>query len=276
MRAATTPHPADLVDRGRYPIDDPESPACRALVGRCRRDLAISGALALPGFLTAEATALLAAEAETLEPFAHRYEAEHTIYFAPPDQNLAPDHPGRRMVRSAKRGVPYDRVPPDALLRALYEWDALLDFVAAVLGETVLYRHDDPLAALNVNVHGAGEELGWHFDRTDFAITLSLRQNEAGGIFEYVPDLRTDEGEDIAGIAAALDGDRRGVRVMDAAPGTFALFRGHYSLHRVTPGEGAATRLMAALSYVREPNVQFSAYARKLFYGRETGRAAIG
>ena len=27
---------------------------------------------------------------------------------------------------------------------------------------------------------------------------------------------------------------------------------------------------MAALSYVREPNVMFNAYARNLFYGRDT------
>ena len=276
MHAAPALFPAALVDLARYPIDDLTSEPGRALVERCRRDLDRAGALACPGFLTAEATTLLTAEAEALEPFAYLYEAEHTIYFAPPDESLDPDHPGRRLVRSAKRGLAYDYIPAQSRLRALYQWDALLEFVAAVLGEPVLYRHDDPLAALNINVHAAGEELGWHFDRTDFAITLSLRQNERGGIFEYIPGLRADGDEQVGGIAAALDGDRRNIRVMDAAPGTLSLFRGHDSLHRVTPGEGATTRLMAAFSYVREPNVRFSAYARKLFYGRETERSALG
>jgi hypothetical protein len=128
------------------------------------------------------------------------------------------------------------------------------------------------MAALNINVHGTGQELGWHFDRTDFAITLSLRQNDAGGVFEYVPNLRSDEDENFAAVAAALDGDRTQVRIMESAPGTFALFRGRYSMHRVTPGEGANTRLMAALSYVREPDVTFSAYARRLFYGRDVAQ----
>ncbi len=263
--------PADLIKRALYPIHELASDAGRALVERCRADMAVSGALALVGFLTDEAVALLAAEAEALEPLAHPYAAEHTVYFAPADDSLAPDHPGRQMVRSAKRGVPYDCIPRGALLRTLYEWDALLEFVGAILGEPVLYRHGDALAALNINVHGAGEELGWHFDRTDFAITLSLRQNDAGGIFEYIPDTR----DDIAGVTAALAGDRSKVRVMDSGPGTLSLFRGHHSLHRVTPGEGSTTRLMAALSYDRQPDVQFSAYARKLFYGRDTERSAV-
>jgi hypothetical protein len=48
-----------------------------------------------------------------------------------------------------------------------------------------------------------------------------------------------------------------------------SLFRGRQSLHRVTPSRGSSKRLLAALSYVTNPDTIFSAYARKLFYGRE-------
>lgn len=229
-----------------------------------------SGALTLAAFLTPDATSALTAEARGLEWAAHEYHADHTVYFEPRDATLPEGHVRRLLVRSDKGGVPYDRIPASALLRRLYCWDGLLNFVAAVLGEPVLYRHADPLAALNINTHGPGQELGWHFDRTDFAVTLSLQQCEEGGIFEYVPNLRSATDEHFDRVARVLAGSREGVKRLPAEPGTLTLFRGHYSLHRVTPGYGPSKRLMAALSYVREPGVMFSAYARNLFYGRET------
>jgi len=32
----------------------------------------------------------------------------------------------------------------------------------------------------------AGQQLGWHFDRSDFSVTLSLQAASAGGDFEYI------------------------------------------------------------------------------------------
>ena len=66
------------------------------------------------------------------------------------------------------------------------------------------------MAALNINVHGPGQELGWHFDRTDFAVTLSLQQCEQGGVFEYVPNLRSARDENFDGVAPCADGRDRG------------------------------------------------------------------
>lgn len=264
---------ASLIDLATYPIHDLDGADGQALLERCRSRLARSGVLDLPGFLRPDAIARLAEEAARLEDKAHHYATAHNVYFDPPDDALPPDHPRRHMVRTDKGNVPYDLIPSGALLRTLYEWDPVLEFVAAVLGEPRLYRHQDPMAALNINVHGEGQELGWHFDRTDFAITLSLQQCEIGGSFEYVPNLRSADDENYAAVAAILAGGTEGLCRTDAAPGTLTLFRGHHSLHRVTPGTGSRKRLMAALSYVREPNVTFSAYARKLFYGRETVQA---
>jgi alkylated DNA repair dioxygenase AlkB len=260
---------AAWVDTVRHPMADLHSAAGRAFVAECRDRLLAAGAVSLPGFLTAAATIDMTEEARALESTAHEYQADHTVYFQPSDDKLPEGHALRRRVRTDKGNVPYDRIPRDSRLRALYNWDGLLNFVAAVLGEPVLYRHPDPMAALNINTHGPGQELGWHFDRTDFAVTLSLQQCEQGGVFEYIPNLRSMHNENFAGVARVLDGSTDGVRCLTAAPGTLTLFRGHYSLHRVTPGSGARKRLMAALSYVTDPDVVFSAYARKLFYGRD-------
>lgn len=261
---------ASLVNLTQYPIGKLDHPAARSLVARCRTDLDDSGALVLADFVTPTATALLAAEARGLEGAVHQYHVDHTVYFEPSDDTAPESHPRRRLVRTDKGSVPYDLIPAAALLRRLYEWDPLLDFVAAVLDEPHLYRHGDPMAALNINVHDRGQQLGWHFDRTDFAVTLSLQQSETGGIFEYVPNLRNAQEENYEGVASILAGNRTAIRYLPSAPGTLTLFRGHFSLHRVSPGSGPKKRLMAALSYVREPGVVFSPYARKLFYGRET------
>jgi hypothetical protein len=258
---------AALVDLERYPIHDLASPEGQALVQRCRATFAETGVLALEGFLTAEATGLLAAEARSLEGAAHHYATDHTVYFSPPDPDLAEDHPRRRTVRTDKGNVPYDMIPRSAHLRAFYEWDATLAFVAAVLDQPGLERHPDPMAALNINVHDEGQELGWHFDRAEFAVTLALQQSEHGGVFQYAPHLRSDVDENYPGVAEVIAGAGE-VRELVAPPGTLSLFRGHHSLHRVTPGGGPSKRLLAALSYVTEPTT-FSAYARNLFYGRE-------
>ena len=259
-----------LVNITRYPIENLDEPIGKSLIARCRSDLNVSGALVLSGFLTPSATALLAAEARGLDWAVHRYRTEHTVYFEPHDEGLPERHPRRWRVRTDKGSVPYDLIPPTALLRRLYEWEPLLSFIAAVLGESHLHRHGDPMAALNINVHGEGQELGWHFDRTDFAVTLSLQRSEAGGLFEYIPNLRSEADENYDGIASVLAGSTVGVRCLPSEPGTLTLFRGHYSLHRVSPGSGPVKRLMVAMSYAREPGVQFSPYARKLFYGRDS------
>ncbi len=264
-----TEEPAGLINRAVYPIENLEAPAGCALLAQFRSRLEQSGALVLPDFLTPAATALLAAEARGLDWAVHEYHADHTVYFEPSDETLPEGHPRRHRVRTDKGSVPYDLIPRSALLRRLYEWDTLLAFIAATLGEAQLYRHGDPMAALNVNAHGEGQQLGWHFDRSDFAVTLSLQQSESGGVFEYVPSLRSANEENYDGVARILAGSRDGVRWLPAEPGTLTLFRGHYSLHRVSPGSGPSKRLMATLSYAREPNVVFSAYARQLFYGRE-------
>lgn len=261
---------ASLVDLTQYPFENLKTAASRELIARCRSRFNETGALLLPGFLTPAAIALLAAEARGLEGAVHRYHTDHTVYFEPCDEGLPETHPRRRRVRSDKCSVPYDMIPRASLLRRLYEWDPLLNFIAAVLGEEHLYRHADPLAALNINAHGDGQELGWHFDRTDFAITLSLQASDQGGTFEYVANLRSAQDENYAAVARILAGSRDGVCPLSTAPGTLTMFRGHHSLHRVSPSRGQSKRLMATLSYAREPGVTFSAYARKLFYGRET------
>jgi len=83
---------------------------------------------------------------------------------------------------SAKQAIAYDQIPADAAIRRLYESDDLTAFIAAVLGKRVLYRSADPLDALEIAIFGDGDELGWHFDNSEFSVTVMYQQAEAGVI----------------------------------------------------------------------------------------------
>jgi hypothetical protein len=150
----------------------------------------------------------------------------------------------------------------------------LLTFLAEVLGKARLYRYADPLGALNIAAMGAGEHLLWHFDQTDFVVSILLQDCERGGHFEYVPNIRSAADENYDRVWRVLDGDRREVVQLDMASGTLALFKGRNSLHRVTPIAGATLRLMALLGYDTEPGTMSSERLKQVRYGRTEPIAA--
>ena len=131
-----------------------------------------------------------------------------------------------------------------------------------------LFPYADRLGSLNVNFAGSGQQLGWHFDNSDFAATLLLQVPERGGTFEYVPHARTDADPGFSKVACAIKGDRGIVRVLDQGPGSLVLFRGRHALHRVTAVEGETPRIIAVLAYDTEPGVLLTEFNRKLLYGR--------
>jgi len=265
MRAQTI----NTVDLERYPIDDLDGPVGRALVARCRSELAAVGACDLPGFLERPAVEQIVAEIPHWGATPHRTETTHNIEFSGGEAELADDDPLRLQVRSAKSLIAYDQIPDSSPLRAVYESDELTAFVGAALGVEPLFRQSDEIGALNVMLYDSGDELGWHFDNADFVVTLMLQEPSAGGAFEYVPMLRTADDENPRGVAALLAGDRAGVRTMSPEPGTLALFRGHLSPHRVTPIEGTTQRINAVLAYSHMPDARLTASARRIFFGRE-------
>jgi hypothetical protein len=260
--------PQDLINLTRYPLMEPEGAVCRALVREGQGRLAGEGALALPGFVTREAVALMRAEAEALLSRAYFCAQGHNPYLVPDDPALAPTHPRNRRQTSDKGCLADDLIPGDSALRALYDWPGLRRFIAAVLGAEALYPYEDPLGSLNINVFEAGQQLGWHFDNADFAVTLMIQPAQAGGIYEYVPAIRSPDSENFDAVGRALDGGRDGVQTLDMDAGALVLFRGRTALHRVTPVEGARPRLIAVLSYDTRPGVTLTEHTRRIFYGR--------
>jgi predicted 2-oxoglutarate/Fe(II)-dependent dioxygenase YbiX len=126
----------------------------------------------------------------------------------------------------------------------------------------------DHLGSLNLNIFQPGHQLGWHYDNADWVITLMLQPAESGGVYEYIPESRQPDDEKFEQVSKILDGTHTGVHQLNFDAGALILFRGRYTIHRVTPVRGWIPRLLAVFSYDTRPGVMLTEHNRLLFYGR--------
>jgi hypothetical protein len=257
---------SEIVDFERYPIGQDGRFGSR-IVERCRSELANDGACQLDGFMRPAAAQVVLHEAEALSGQAFRTDAAHNAYFTEVIAGGAQADPRGVSLHSSKRSLGYKYCGATSPLRILYEWDGLVAFLKDALDLTDLYRDADPVGACSVMFYDEGDELGWHFDNSEFAVTLMLQECLEGGKFEYVPGIRTADTENFVAVRAVLDGARAPVRSLETGPGTLTLFRGRYSLHRVTPVRGATRRVNAVLAYASTPGHRLTPLTRRLFYG---------
>ncbi len=260
--------PGRLVDLERYPVLDPGAERYCRVVERGRDQLAARGAAELPGFVTVAGVAALVADAEALAPRAHHSAGPGTAYLELPDFSLPEGHPRLTWGAYAVGAVPYDLVPRASPLRRLYEWPPLTGLIADILDRGPLYPYADPFGALNLAVMGAGDQLQWHFDQTDFVVSLAIQSAVEGGDFEVAPRLRRPGDERYDQVAAVLDGDRSSVVTLAMHPGTLLIFEGRYSLHRVAPVSGPRRRHVGLLAYDTAPGTVGSELLRTDRYGR--------
>lgn len=264
----TRAEPPDMVDLARYPITQLEGPRGRLLVAEGRAALAATGAWCLPGFLRREAVLAMAAEAEALVPLAYHGPTEATPYFYDYDATGLPEgHTRRRTSPRRLSQIAYDLIPEQSGIRRLYHWDALPQFMAAVLDAPRIYRSADPYQALNIAVMEDGGQQQWHFDTNECNVTLLLQASEGGGEFEWVPWIRSDADENYDAVGRVLDGIRDGVRSIAIEPGMLMLFQGRNSLHRVAPMQGRRRRLQTILGFNRKPSQVGSLASSILHYG---------
>ena len=257
----------DYIDTDRYPIAQP-GPARDALIAGLRADLAANGCAVLKGFVRDSRLPELVAESDRVAAHGHRNFNRTNAYFTQDRPDLPPSHPLRRFYDRSNAFVPADNFGADSVLRAIYAWPAFAPFVQAALGEEHFYPYSDPLADVIVNLAEAGNGFPWHFDTNNYTVTLAIQNAESGGDFEYSPHLRTPIDENYAGVEAVLDGDSRLIRTLQLEPGDLQIFKGRYSLHRVTPLAGNRPRYVAIFSYVEEPGMVGSPERTRQLYGR--------
>jgi hypothetical protein len=252
-----------IVDTQSYPLADPD------FRSSCHETLNQTGVIVMNRFLKPEAIEAIRREGEEWKHRAYYCRQEHNVYLTPPDADYPAEHTRNRIVISSKGCITDDIIPADSPLRALYDSEVFRAFLCSVLDEISLYEYADPLSSINLHYAANGQELGWHFDNSAFAVTLMIQEPDSGGTFEYIGGMRdAEKGEmNFDGVEKVLNGDTLPEKLsMDA--GTLVLFRGRNAIHRVAPVEGARTRMLVVLAYNTEPGVSLSESARMTFFGR--------
>jgi hypothetical protein len=223
----------------------------------------------LKNFLTPIAIATVQREGRENQHLAYYTTDDHNIYLTPSDPKYPDNHPRNRKIQSSKGCITTDQIPQNSALHLLYSANEFRHFLCAVLGESELYEYADPLSSVNLHYASEGQELGWHFDNSSFAITLLVQNPEKGGVFEYVKDVRNaDNGEMNYKLSEKILDGVVPTTSLSMNPGSLVLFRGRNSMHRVTPVKGGQTRMLVVLAYNTQPDISLSESARMTFYGR--------
>jgi hypothetical protein len=260
---------SELVDTDRYPLHDVDDPRLQAEIARVREDLDREGCAVLRGFLRPEA--LEQARDEGRELSAKSYYASRRVnaWFTSDDESLPESDPRRHFMERTSGFVTRDMIPADTVIQQLYVSPAMKRLVAECLQEDEVYEYADPFAGLVQNVLPPGTEQPWHYDTNEYIVTMMTDIPDSGGEFQYCPNIRTPAGENYDGVGAVIRGeDTTTPRTLLLRPGDLQLFKGRYSLHRVTRVGGQRERHTAIFAYSQQPGVVGRLERTRQLYGR--------
>ncbi len=259
----------DLLSTDRYPLD-PDDPAWSGVVAKVRQDLAERGCSVLHEFVRPDRLEALRAECAGVVPLAYYDVQTVNVYNSSPAAELPDGHPGRVTMERGNAFVARDDIPDSLWIHRLYTDPRFAAFLAACFGVPRIFPLADPLAGLCVNVVPPGKEHPWHFDTNEYAVSMVTQAPEAGGVFEYCPAIRSTTDEHLDDVAGVLAGDTTLVRRLELRPGDLQIFRGRYSLHRVSRVDGSSGRHSAIFSYSERPDVVGSPVRTRQLFGRLT------
>ncbi|WP_413699108.1 2OG-Fe(II) oxygenase [Psychromonas sp. KJ10-10] len=254
---------ADIINLTQYPLND------ESFRQHCKQTLDENGALVLADFLSPASVESIQVEGQENQHLAYYTVKKHNIYLTTPDSQYSNNHPRNKEVSTSKGCITTDQIPSQSDLFKLYDSQAFRSFLCAVLGEQALYEYADNLSSVNLHYASEGQELGWHYDNSSFAITLMIQNPESGAVFEYAKDVRdADSGDMNYPLSEKILAGEVAPKTLSMQAGALVLFRGRNSMHRVTPTEGDRTRMLVVLAYNTEPGISLSESARMTFFGR--------
>jgi hypothetical protein len=256
----------NLVNIEAYPIHI-DGEKRDAVLTKVRENLALDGCAVLKNFLTAEGVSALAKKADAVAGNAHRSYNRTNVYFTADDETLSANDPRRRFYDRSNAFIPADNFQTEGALRTIHGFDGFDRFIQDCFQEDAFYRYADPLADVIVNMAVEGNGFPWHFDTNNFTVTLAIQNADDGGAFEYAPGIRKGS-ENFSEVGHVLDGTSDLIKVLELEPGDLQLFRGRYSLHRVSPLVGPTPRYVAIFSYVEQPDMVGSPVRTEQLYGR--------
>ena len=203
---------------------------------------------------------------------------DHNPYASVDDPSFPDGHPRRFFQRRESGFINSDVLHTESVLHRIYDSDVFTHFIWECLGTTKpIYRWADPLGRNPYGVMEPGHYFPWHFDGNEFTVSILVQKAESGGVFEYVPDIRRPDDECYERVQYILEGGRDGVHELDLRPGDLQLFKGRFSMHRVTEIVGDTTRYIGLPTYVHDPwrmnrphhSINYYGRATELHYDRE-------
>ena len=225
------------------------------------------GILVFNSFINNKGLISLKKEAAELKDLSYKSSSEYNVYVCEHDLSFPDESPRNRIMSTSKKCVPNDLIPNNSILQTIYDSKIIRSFFIDLLNKKDLYPYSDPLSSININYYDEGDSLGWHFDNSDFTITLLIKNCNKGGIYEFFNDIRYKDGkENYTFIEKILDNKVTGTKV-DSFEGDLMIFKGNKSIHQVTAVE-EGERILVTFNYNEVEGIPLSERSRKTFFGR--------
>ena len=230
-------------------------------------ELEKKGILVFKNFINDKGLDQIEQEAIKLKSKSFKSSSEYNVYILPYDPKFPKNSSRNRVMSTTKKCIPNDLISKNSNLNELYNSTIIKKFFCDILNVNKLYPYNDSLSSININYYNQGDGLGWHFDNSDFTITLLIKNCLKGGEYEYFNKIRYKNGkEDYEIIEKILDEKIKGQKIQ-STKGDLMIFKGKESLHRVTKvikGE----RILITFNYNIRKGIPLSEESRKTFFGR--------
>ena len=244
----------NIINLKKYPIHDLNSKTTKELINKCKNELDQFSCSTISGFILPKSIKIMLKEVQKKLDGVYWSKESINPYLNSKDEPSLPKNHPKRIFSNRNNGyLNSDLFEKDSELKFLYEQQELLDFVSACVGISPIYRWADPLACHAYNMMKPDGILPWHFDSCEFTLSMLIQKPEKGGIFEYCPDIREPGNENYNEIKKILYGEHKRVRQLKLEPGDLQIFKGRFTLHRVTKIEGNLSRYLAIPAYVLDP-----------------------
>jgi len=242
----------EIINLETYPINNTGSIKYRELINYTRKQLNEDGCCVLSNFIKSDSIQRMKDEVDKKLSKIYFTNDKHNPYFTKDDKMLPENHPKRIFSVRQSGYLNSDNLEKDSDLNKFYDLEEMLKFVSDSLEVFPLYKWADPLGKNPYSVMHTDHYFPWHFDGNEFTLSILVQKTEKGGLFEYAPDVRSKDNENFEEVTKVLKDDRKKVKSLDLKPGDLQIFKGRFSMHRVTKIEGKTSRYIALPCYVKD------------------------
>lgn len=260
----------ELINFDLYPLDQPNSEKYIDALDRARSQLMADGCAVIKNLLSINAVKTIGKEIFDRKSLTHFSTSKMNPYFhTVMDPNFPQRHPVNTFIERSSGFIPGDAWDSSLAIDLLFHSEVLTNFLRDCLETDSVHCYADPLAGLTANILNPGQQFAWHFDTNEFAVTALIDEADEGGLFEYVPMIRTPQDESFARIQSVLEDNRQDVKTLELHAGDLQIFRGRHSLHRVTRvPKTSKPRHAAIFAYTAEPGVIGRVERTRQLFGR--------